>query len=118
MTAKFPCIGANCHNDELYIYMKISNTFNYETVLLSSPPKPFYISNISFECIVFVFTVDGDWTDWTPWATCPVTCGGGIQNRSRSCSNPSPQYGGADCIGGDVEAQDCNIHFCPSKSNV
>jgi hypothetical protein len=76
------------------------------------------VSTFYLNVFVFVFIVDGDWTDWTPWATCPVTCGGGIQDRSRTCSNPLPQYGGADCIGGDVEAQDCNIHFCPSKLNL
>jgi hypothetical protein len=43
-----------------------------------------------------------------------VTCGGGSQNRSRTCTNPVPQYGGADCVGFAGENQDCNTHNCPS----
>ena len=60
------------------------------------------------------FLVDGGWDDWTKWATCSVTCGGGSQNRSRTCTNPVPQYGGADCVGFAGENQDCNTHNCPS----
>ena len=60
------------------------------------------------------FLVDGDWDDWTNWASCSVTCGGGSQNRSRTCTNPVPQYGGADCVGFAGENQDCNTHNCPS----
>ena len=61
-----------------------------------------------------MFLVDGGWDDWTKWATCSVTCGGGSQNRSRTCTNPVPQYGGADCVGADGDKQDCNTHNCPS----
>ena len=43
-----------------------------------------------------------------------MTCGGGSQNRSRTCTNPVPQYGGADCVGFAGENQDCNTHNCPS----
>ena len=64
--------------------------------------------------IVCLFLVDGDWDDWTNWATCSVTYGGGSHNRSRTCTNPVPQYGGADCLGFDGENQDCNTHNCPS----
>ena len=49
------------------------------------------------------------------WDVCPVTCGGGIQGRSRLCTNPSPQHGGANCTGVDAENQDCNTLNCPSK---
>ena len=63
---------------------------------------------------MFLFLVDGGWDDWTNWDTCSVTCGGGSQNRSRTCTNPVPQYGGADCVGFDGENQDCNTHNCPS----
>jgi hypothetical protein len=54
-----------------------------------------YISFPALSTIVCLFLVDGDWDDWTNWATCSVTCGGGSQNRSRTCTNPVPQYGGA-----------------------
>jgi len=76
--------------------------------------KGIYISLRALSTIVCLFLVDGGWDDWTNWDTCSVTCGGGSQNRSRTCTNPVPQYGGADCVGFAGEKQDCNTHNCPS----
>ncbi|XP_021355593.1 IgGFc-binding protein-like [Mizuhopecten yessoensis] len=56
--------------------------------------------------------VDGGVTDWTSWDTCTVTCGGGIQGRNRSCTQPAPAHGGASCNGPDSETQDCNTAVC------
>lgn len=61
------------------------------------------------------FPVDGGWNDWTPWTSCPVTCGGGTMNRSRSCTNPSPQNGGANCSGDADDTDICNTNSCPGK---
>ncbi|XP_045160489.2 SCO-spondin-like [Mercenaria mercenaria] len=58
--------------------------------------------------------VNGGFTEWTPWGTCTTTCGYGQQNRSRDCNNPSPQYGGSDCIGDYIEIQECNVDLCPA----
>jgi hypothetical protein len=57
-----------------------------------------------------LLTVDGGWTEWT-WEDvdeCSVMCGGGTkdQERSRECSNPAPQFGGASCAGDDHQTQD------------
>ncbi|XP_078617535.1 uncharacterized protein LOC144885488 [Branchiostoma floridae x Branchiostoma japonicum] len=58
--------------------------------------------------------VDGEWSDWSPWSGCSVTCGSGTQTRDRSCTNPAPAHGGADCVGPDEEAQDCDTGVpCP-----
>ena len=64
--------------------------------------------------LLYLSLVDGGWTDWSQWDVCPVTCGGGVQERSRSCTNPAPLHGGANCIGSLTDTQDCNIHNCPS----
>jgi len=50
--------------------------------------------------------VDGGWSSF---GTCSATCGGGIQTRT--CTNPSPAYGGADCVGS--ASQSCNTQACP-----
>lgn len=50
--------------------------------------------------------VDGGWTDWSD---CSETCGGGTQTRS--CTNPKPANGGAQCKGADSRA--CNTDPCP-----
>ena len=59
--------------------------------------------------------VDGAWGDWGSWMNCNTDCGVAIQNRTRSCTNPTPQYGGTDCFGEDTLTQACNNHKCPSK---
>ncbi|XP_063443799.1 SCO-spondin-like isoform X2 [Mytilus trossulus] len=56
--------------------------------------------------------IDGVWTSWSGWGTCTVTCGGGSQDRTRSCTNPAPQYGGANCVGVTSETQGCNSQLC------
>lgn len=59
--------------------------------------------------------VNGGWGAWTSWNSCSLTCGGGTQTRSRSCSNPAPQYGGLSCTGSTTSTQNCNTQNCPSK---
>jgi hypothetical protein len=67
---------------------------------------------------VFLSSVDGVWAEWSAWATCSVTCGGGIHNRQRSCDGP--KYGGAACDedNEDEDQESCNTHECPSKEHV
>lgn len=56
--------------------------------------------------------VDGGWSVWTDWGSCSVTCGSGVQNRSRACNNPAPENGGTDCVGETEESQDCELDTC------
>jgi len=56
---------------------------------------------------------NGEYTEWSEWTQCSVQyCGGGVQDRSRNCTNPSPRYGGHDCRGNDTEARECNSDIC------
>uniref|UniRef100_A0A665VXV6 Thrombospondin-1-like n=1 Tax=Echeneis naucrates TaxID=173247 RepID=A0A665VXV6_ECHNA len=57
--------------------------------------------------------IDGGWGPWSPWDTCTVTCGGGVQTRKRLCSDPVPKYGGKDCVGEATMSQLCNKQDCP-----
>lgn len=57
--------------------------------------------------------VNGNWGPWSPWDACTVTCGGGLQKRSRLCNNPEPQYGGKTCVGEARGTQVCNKQDCP-----
>ena len=56
--------------------------------------------------------VDGGWSDFGPWSECSADCGGGVQTRTRTCTNPAPANGGADCVGDDTETQLCNTFVC------
>ncbi|XP_069140374.1 uncharacterized protein [Argopecten irradians] len=69
-------------------------------------------SSEATSCTLSPCPVDGGYTDWSPWGTCTVTCGGGTQDRTRSCTNPAPAHGGANCNGTDFEQQDCNTAVC------
>ena len=64
-------------------------------------------------CCDVMIIVDCVWTEWSDWATCDVTCGGGTQGRVRDMEGPL--YGGAECEGPSNQTQNCNVHECPSK---
>ena len=57
--------------------------------------------------------MSGGWSDNGPWSDCTADCGGGTQTRTRTCTNPAPAHGGAECVGEATETQDCNQHHCP-----
>lgn len=62
--------------------------------------------------------VDGDWTEWTPWDDCSKSCGMGQQSRNRTCTNPTPMYGGLNCMGNGTEVMKCHIDKCVVKGEA
>ena len=67
----------------------------------------------------YIFLVHGFWMLWTTWTACPVTCGEANQTRTRSCTNPPPQFGGTYCNNTEEEgAEESNTIWeepdCPS----
>jgi hypothetical protein len=63
--------------------------------------------------------VDSEWSEWTAWCFCSVTCGGGTMYRHREChAHPDPDCQGADCDytpSGDEDSADCNTQCCPGQ---
>lgn len=60
---------------------------------------------------------DGNWNSWTPWGQCSVTCGSGTVQRSRTCSNPPPNYCGQTCPGPPNDARPCDtMRDCCGKT--
>ncbi len=51
--------------------------------------------------------------EWSAWSACSATCGGGTQTRT--CTNPAPLNGGANCVGPSSQA--CNTQACPAPVN-
>lgn len=56
--------------------------------------------------------MDGGWTDWNVVGACSVTCGNGLQKRTRTCTNPQPAYGGKACPGNDTDHIPCHPRYC------
>lgn len=52
--------------------------------------------------------IDGGWGQWTTWSPCAAF--GAVQRtqRTRSCSNPFPSHGGADCAGPSAQNTICD----------
>ena len=47
-----------------------------------------------------------------------MPCDGGTTCRDRTCSNPIPQNGGKECVGGGQECKDCNTISCKGKQRL
>ena len=91
---------------------------NYTKVYFSFEEIHILLSSQQFTTGCISFSVDGGFSNWGSWGTCTVTCGGGTQVRTRSCSSPAPQYGGALCAGATSQSQACNTQVCISKSSI
>ena len=61
-------------------------------------------------------TRHGGWTEWSAWSACSTSCGTGAQTRYRRCGNPSPAFGGNECIGPDYDRQICKNN-CSGNDN-
>ena len=56
--------------------------------------------------------IDGGFSDWLIWGACSVSCGYGIQLRTRTCTNPEPLNGGSDCVGEREDRKQCQPVDC------
>ena len=67
-------------------------------------------------CLLGFFLVHGNYSSWSEFSSCSVTCGGGTQTRTRKCNSPAPDYGGRNCsiLGPSSETVECNAERkCP-----
>ena len=74
----------------------------YNGVCLSANPNAWGACVLTSSCIP---PVNGG---WSAWSACSATCGGGTQTRT--CNNPAPSGGGANCSGSTSQA--CNTQAC------
>ncbi|XP_032224429.1 uncharacterized protein LOC5500053 [Nematostella vectensis] len=63
-------------------------------------------------CKTTATKLNGGWSSWSNWTACNETCGGGVKSRNRTCTRPSPRYGGADCQGEGDEIKSCRTFKC------
>lgn len=81
-----------------------------------SPPIQFIRGLLRF----LEIPVHGGYSRWSRWNSCSRQCGGGTQQRYRSCTNPRPGNGGRDCSRLEPRKQTrfCNTQRCPSNKFV
>ena len=61
--------------------------------------------------------VNGSWSNWTAMP-CSVTCGVGIAMQTRTCTNPAPANGGAQCSGASYQFVPCYLTYCPGAPRL
>jgi hypothetical protein len=58
----------------------------------------------------YFVSANGAWSDWSHWSSCRLpsdqTCGIGVRERHRSCSNPEP-VNGKQCRGQSTYKEEC-----------
>ena len=52
-----------------------------------------------------------EWAPWDSWTACSVTCGSGVQERTRTCNKVDPSD--ADCEGESMQQMGCTVAACP-----
>ncbi|XP_020628230.1 ectin-like [Orbicella faveolata] len=53
--------------------------------------------------------VNGGFTQWSEYSECSVTCGKGVQTRTRTCTNPPPSGGGKNYGKITQQTKKCNL---------
>ena len=65
--------------------------------------------------ILMLYKVQGDWSPWSAWSMCSVTCEGGLRSRARTCNTTEPINEDLKlvCEGGESEeSESCHEFSC------
>ena len=63
----------------------------------------------------FAISVVCEWSRFSDWSECSVSCGGGIQRRRRTVLVEA-ERGGRRCIGRTEETRICKTDICPNPA--
>ena len=67
--------------------------------------------------ILFLLSVDCQWSPYGGWSECSATCGGGIRSSERT-KTQAKANGGKECIGNDTKIEICMENLCPGTSKI
>ena len=70
------------------------------------------IVNLLNLLFIFNFVVDGNFSEWSSWTSCSVSCSEGVRTRERTCTNPPP-VNAKNCTGSYADQTGCNEGPCP-----
>ncbi|CAH1801182.1 unnamed protein product [Owenia fusiformis] len=75
------------------------------------------VTTNSTDCNTHACPIDGGWSVWAN-GTCSASCGPGIETQTRTCTDPVPAHGGADCLGESTRNLTCDIQPCHGTSTI
>lgn len=75
------------------------------------------LTSLNVACNSQPCPIDCDFGAWTVWTSCSISCGVGMQQRSRDKLH-STEHGGAQCPGLASETRQCNTRPCPIDCGV
>ncbi|XP_065185310.1 A disintegrin and metalloproteinase with thrombospondin motifs 18-like [Sycon ciliatum] len=81
---------------------------------LCRKPRPRTSRKCNLDPCPQIVKVHGKWSKFSQYSMCTRTCGGGVQYRRRTCTNPEPRNGGDYCEGPSLTARVCNSQECDS----
>ena len=89
----------------IYSLLTVKSKYNYKDFLLNC------------QRLLSLSTVHGNYSNWSLWSPCSVTCGVGTVERRRYCTNPPPSLGGRSCAeeGPETEKKSCELVECTGK---
>ena len=64
---------------------------------------------------LFFYSVDGSFSEWSTGSFCSRSCGSGRRMRFRTCTNPSPSFGGKECDGSFAMMEQCHQRACDGE---
>lgn len=87
-------------------------TVNQSSLLVMSPPE--YVTHTNTHSSI----VDGQWSTWTPWGQCSVSCGTGLRSRYHFCTSPHRSGSGLPCLGPHRDDQVCITTPCDREFSL
>lgn len=56
---------------------------------------------------------DGGYSEWSNFSSCSASCGRGTRTKTRTCTQPEPNFFGRPCVGAKSETITCLVRECP-----
>ena len=92
------------------MHIKTFNSFSFKKDVISDY-VPCFQRLFKGKCGIYDLLLVG-WTQWSAWGSCSLTCGTGVQGRSRTCQNPLASALNNSCAGGGNDFRTCSNNAC------